>query len=95
MRVTIDNQEFDLNIEEAKKLNLIKPVVSHKMGQRYKATTTKEEYILARCKPNILCLIGLQSGNRWEDPMNVKNCNDISQEEFDKITGGESFELIS
>jgi hypothetical protein len=40
---------------------------------------------------NLMCLISLDDGNRWQNPVNVENCYDISFKEFQKITENYEF----
>lgn len=40
------------------------------------------EYLLAQPSANHICLISLISGNRWRDPICVKDVSDISSAEL-------------
>ena len=46
----------------------------------------EEEYILARINENEVLLISLYDGNRWNEAVRVEDDNQITQEEFNKIT---------
>jgi hypothetical protein len=50
-------------------------------------------YMLAQVDLNTLCLISLEDGNRWTEPVKVKNHREITNEEmrriFAKVDGSE------
>ncbi len=62
---------------------------TYSIGDRF--VYNGEKYILARFKTDVVSLIPLASGNRWQDPTAVKNDNEITQSEFDKICGNDKF----
>ena len=47
----------------------------------------REKYILAQPLPNQACLISLNDGNRWRDPIKVKKVKTITAQEFQAICG--------
>lgn len=63
--------------------------VFYEIGMRFKHCGV-EEYILAQTKKDVVCLISLRGGNRWENPVEVKDFKKITQQEFDKITDNQS-----
>ena len=58
--------------------------VKIKVGQRYMFDNVNE-YILCQVSPRKMCLIDMNSGNRWNDPVKVENSSNISPEEFKEI----------
>ncbi len=62
-----------------------------KIGQRFE-TISGEQYILAQTSSHVVSLINLDNGNRFSGSgVEVKNCDDISVEEWEAIIGFESF----
>ena len=66
---------------------------SYKIGDRFLNEINKEG-ILAQVEPHMVCMICLESGNRHKNPIHVKNALRITQDEFEKITGGGHYEKI-
>lgn len=66
----------------------------YKIGMRFTVNdcnweprdTERSTYILAQSDNNMVCLIDLSSGNRWVEPVYVKNVNNITEEEWKEIT---------
>ncbi len=55
-----------------------------------------ETYLLAQVDAFKIALIDLQSGNRWSNPVVVKNPEGITEKELDRIMNyDENFVLIS
>ena len=48
----------------------------------------KHPYILSQVDFNKVCLIGIKNGNRWQEPITIRNPHDITKEEFDRISLG-------
>lgn len=75
------------------------PENSYHAGQRFSRTATSNncyEYILARVSLFECVLINLEDGNRWSQPVNVKDPAHISREEFNRLCGKmHAFILIS
>lgn len=94
MRITLDNQEFELNINEAKRLKLLAPVITHKIGQRYKISGDDYLLVQANVSPRSACLVSLETGELWSNAVKVKDSHKISDEEFNKIVADFSFQLI-
>jgi len=67
------------------------PKVTYCMGDRFVDKETSKEYILAQGNPNELCLIAVYGGNRWKNPVQVKNPDCVTEEEFAIICGGGIF----
>lgn len=92
-KIYIDGVLHYLDIENAKLLNCLRPVI--KLGQRYTvAGNGSTEYILATHDVNKCILINLTLGTRWNDGAYVENFNDITKEEFQKITNSGEFTLV-
>lgn len=73
--------ELKQYIEECDK----RPVI--KFGQRWMYINATE-YILAQVDDRLIALISLVTGNRYNDPVRVKNVDDINDNEWDEITAG-------
>ena len=63
-----------------------KKEVTYKLGDKFKYGFFREIYVLSQVDSNMVCLIGFKGGNRWESPIQVKDCNCITTKEFLKIT---------
>lgn len=53
-----------------------KPVTTYKIGDRFRESDNayrSEEYILAQTGVSLVSLIGLKTGNRWNDPIKVND----------------------
>jgi|SRR5690606_2039480 len=70
----------------------VKPRVVHKIGNRYQYEG--EDYILACVDNKKIALISLEDGNRWTNPISVNLVDNISEDEWDRITEGEPFQLL-
>lgn len=64
-----------------------KEEVIYKLGDKFK--NGREIYVLSQVDSNMVCLIGFKGGNRWENPIQVKDCNCITTKEFSKITSNQ------
>jgi hypothetical protein len=64
-----------------------KKEVTYKLGDKFK--NGREIYVLSQVDSNMVCLIGFKGGNRWENPIQVKDCNCITTKEFSKITSNQ------
>lgn len=72
-----------------------------KRGDCFRNTETGEFYMLImnaaidaeNGMEHMVCLVELQSGNRWADSVAVKTSQDITDAEFDKITDNQSDEF--
>jgi hypothetical protein len=65
---------------------------NYQIGDRFKVIGWYEKYMLAQVGPGEVALIGLQSGNRFTDPITVsKNCYKINREEIGRLTNGDKF----
>jgi hypothetical protein len=69
------------------------PSFSVKIGDRFECDG--EDFILARVKPNVINLIRLDDGHNWDNPLKVKDCHNITKEEFKKLCGGFKLNKIS
>jgi hypothetical protein len=61
-----------------------------KIGQFYR-DKVGELYILAMIGYSDVALISLVTGNRYEDKISVRDCEDITEVEWKKITGNCEF----
>ncbi len=75
------------------------PKIIHKIGNKYRhlnewnVNGVNCDYLLVQCEGSKVVLVCLKSCNRYRNPIVVKNINNITQEEFNKIASQE-FELI-
>jgi hypothetical protein len=70
--------------------------MDHKIGNYYKHKNpskmwpdhmrTHPYYILSQVDYSKVCLVCIHTGNRWREPVEVKNPNKISEDEWLKIT---------
>lgn len=85
--INIDGQDFRINMKTAITRELIEKVGDfRRIGQRFK-NMDGVEYILAQVYIDKVALICLTTGNRYCDPITVKDCMKISEDEWCKITG--------
>ena len=71
--------------------------MTYSIGQRFHYNGIyQEDYILAQVGALKAALIGLKSGNRYCEGITVKICDNITEQEFEEVAGGEpeKFELI-
>jgi hypothetical protein len=92
---TLEKQVADLEakIKEVKeKLTALKKQkaeqeeVTYRFGQRFRKIGYVEDYILAQVAPFSVCLINLDTGHRFTDPVVVNSVYKITQEEFKKLS---------
>lgn len=67
--------------------------IGDRFAREYQNTIS--EYILSQVQEGIVALIGLESGNRWDDPVKVQTVMKITHEEFYEISGHKPFKKIS
>ena len=85
MKFTYNNKSYTLNPERAIKLGVVIPDVIHQVGNRY--THNGNVYILASSGAyNHVLLINLSNGWTYGAPYPVKNWDNISTEEWSKIS---------
>jgi hypothetical protein len=88
-KVKIDGTEYDLDLEKAKSLGIIKEsYVPKKIGQLFEISG--QHSILAQSDDCLVCLICLESGNRWGDAVQVKDVRAITEKEWIRITASDS-----
>jgi hypothetical protein len=96
MKITIDSVEYEIDVQAAKSAGILKPVfVSPKVGDKFKYTGFNWKYILARLSNNEVILININNGNRWSNAVKVVDSHKITESEWEKLTGGETFTKIS
>ena len=66
---------------------------TYKIGQRFVENDSNDEYILAQVDYFKVCLIALNNGNRYVEPVEVNKPYNITEKEFKKITSGDKFTL--
>ena len=55
------------------------------IGDVYLSKREGSHYILAQIGPGVVVAIGLKTGNRYTDPIRVKNISNITREELTEI----------
>jgi len=83
----MNKKEALAKIEELKKYVEKLDRTTYKVGDRFQYAGEIEDcFILAQVSRDEVCLIGLESGNRWFEPVKVNSSKKITQEEFNGIT---------
>lgn len=82
-------------VKEPKPVEKSNPQVFYKIGQKFRyvgenGVLSHDTYLFAQIGFEGCNLIGLKSGNRWTNPIKVKNCAEVPKEEFDKHFNGEN-----
>jgi hypothetical protein len=67
----------------------IEPEIEYHVGQFFKDYETNLHYVLARINFEKAALICFETGNRFSEPIHIKNSNIISQKEFFEISSKE------
>lgn len=81
----LDKVNFQLNVKNDKNINEENKI---KIGQFYiikGVGVTNEKFFLCQVEASMVCLISIQTGNRWNDPVKVKDVFNITEEEFYRI----------
>lgn len=65
-------------------------ISKHSIGNRY-IDAVGDQYILAQVGIDVVCMICLKSGNRYIEPVNVKDSWNITKDEFFVITDNDPF----
>ena len=71
----------------------VKEKVSYRIGDRF-TSPVYGDMILAKVGSYKACLISLNGGNRFVEPVTTSHVSIVSAEEFAQISGGESFTKI-
>jgi len=66
---------------------------TYRIGQRFRKSSG-DVYLLSCCEMRKCVLIGLDGGNRWDEPVRVGDSYSITEDEFRKITDNKEFYLI-
>jgi hypothetical protein len=64
----------------------------HQLGKHYSHGILHEDYVLTQTSPGMMALIGVESGNRFNNPIQVKSVWNVSIEEFGDISRGGIFQ---
>jgi len=65
------------------------------MGSRWIKPVNGETYILAQVGNRQCALVSLGDGNRWDEPVSVFDPMNISDDEWERISEGDSFVWLS
>lgn len=71
--------------------------VTYSIGDRFRifnGSQDEGEYILAQVFPYEVCLIGLETGNRWADPIKVEEIKAITKKEMNEIADTKVYQKI-
>jgi hypothetical protein len=86
LNVTVDGFEYTLNVEAAIKSGILVKNIKRTIGQLYQSNVTGYYYLLACVDPYRVNFIDIHTGLRHPfGGIAVKNCNDISSEEWDRF----------
>jgi hypothetical protein len=92
-KINIDGVDYTIDLEKAKKLGLINPSYTKKVGQRF-YDENGDEHILAATETGKVNLICLTSGLRIHvESIAVESISNINEDEWNKI-GWPFFKLI-
>lgn len=95
IRIEINGTPFGLDVEKARTAGAILPV--HRVGNVYADPIDSQRglYLLSQVKAREVTLIALyDDANRFRDPVDVKNVQDITPQEFALIGGDYSWVYI-
>ena len=91
--------------EQVRKSKIVKPEKkkTYKRGQIFIYTNDlyveQDLYLLVEVSRKNVCLINIENGNRWSEPIEVGYSDNIKEEEFEEIIGNvqyyEAFELVT
>ncbi len=92
MNIEIDGVGYTLHVEKAKQSGALVKSVPHRVGNHYKIHHGQEKpsyYVCAAVdSEGRLALININLGTRYNNPTKVRDMHEITNEEWDKITGG-------
>ena len=88
----MNKKEALAKIEELKKYIEELEKQTYSIGDKFRLC--EEEYIIARFDDNKICLICLENGNRWRNPVEANEHSEITEEEFEAVTLGYPFTKI-
>lgn len=96
MKIKIEGKPFILDIGKAIENGYLKPVITHAIGNIYRHSETDEYFILANVSVYKCCLVNLNLGNRWDDPVSFANENELTKEEWGEVCGSfvDEFEFV-
>jgi len=69
---------------EAGFIEIVEPGL-FKIGTFFQDLDSENIYLLSQVNPGMVCLIRLDTGNRWTDPVSVNFVNRITADEMDMI----------
>lgn len=67
------------------------PTVAIGIGQQF--VRAGEVYLLAECGPHTVILVSTSRGKRWDNPVSVKNKEQLSEQEIKEVFGGGSLPI--
>jgi len=92
MKITVNDVEMELDVEKALSLGLLQPTFKHHIGNHYLVNDGGNDlYVLAVVdvcyakNTTLMALIDISSGSRKTDPREVKNCLDLTLDEWESI----------
>ena len=95
MNIEFNNKKYILDTRRAIDTGVMVPVV-HKIGNRYKCVSDKNEYILACTGEGFFALICLNDGNRWFDAvkLDIGIWTPLTEKQFDLVANNESHVFV-
>lgn len=94
MKITVNDVEMELDVEKALSLGLLQPTFKHRVGNHYLVVKSEKQndlYVLAVVglhyvtRNVLMALINISNGTRKTDPREVKNCLDLTLDEWESI----------
>lgn len=96
MKIKIENQEFELNVDKAKELGILSPINKICVGQVYHSKLTQREYIIAQIRENFCIFINIGNGRRLcnNNGVEVANVDEISDDEFQSLSDHDHSDMV-
>lgn len=98
--VTVDGKIYTIDVNRAKELGILKKQVPRVVGYEYKNTSGRT-YMLTRFlvevpnAPTLTYVSLVSDGHPWSTGVLVKNYNNISDDEWERITASSVFGLVT
>lgn len=65
--VTLDGQDYNIDLEKAKELGLLQPTTTIRLGSVLRRKDSPHDYVLCLTDIQTYALISLYDGNRWQN----------------------------
>jgi hypothetical protein len=87
-KVIVNGRKMNLNVSQAIKDGTLTDIKIPKAERGHIYSRNRENYILACVDYYKIALISLRGGNRWSSPVRVRDIENISKKESEKIFDG-------